>query len=117
MFYKEGTRPQQVFPFCERESADSGHSDGQCGDIHASHEFMNVTCAYCSYQYFKEVFGENDIHVPVHWGVHPVFSRDGKGTLTHWEAKCGTVVDLEGTPVLASRSFDEITCLGCKEKI
>lgn len=96
LLYKEGSRPSQKFPWCEKENADLENSDGQCGSQLATRELARTTCAYCHYSFIKDLYITPELRNrvqpnPVHWSVHPVFSRDGKVHLLHWEAFCGQI--------------------------
>ena len=116
LIYKPGTRPSQVFPYCSIDIYTEGKSDGQCGNIHAASNLGNVSCAYCQWEFTKELqhITQNTLQwvLPVHYSIHPVFSRDGKGTLLHWEARCG-VVNIYPEICLATRDKSEVTCEGC----
>lgn len=115
LFYKEGSRPSQVFPFCERDNADTGSSDGQTSPHLTTEQLGRVTCPYCQWEHHKENGGRN-IQLPVHWSVHPIFSRDGTTRLVHWEAACGEVNIFPGL-IFASRIPDEVDCSECLENL
>jgi len=115
--FAEGTRPSQVYPWCEKDHASAGSSNGQCGNVHVTEEIERVTCAYCRWEIIKAVVAKDPegcrVVVPIHAGVHPVFCRDGSGDFSHWEARCGPVVH----PVVATREAAEITCPECRGSV
>lgn len=117
LFYREGSRQSQVFPYCERMNADAGSSNGQTSP-HLTTEYLGqVSCPYCHWEKLKDIYRltpglpESTLGA-VHYGVHPVFSRDASGRLLHWEARCG-IVSLYPELCLATRDREEISCLFC----
>lgn len=119
LIYREGSRPSQVFPYCEKEQCHKGGSDGQCGDSLATYDLEEVSCPYCQLAKIREL-NERVPGIrwalPIHYSVHPVFSRDGKATLTHWEAMCGEV-KIYPEVCLATRNKSEITCEQCLNQL
>ena len=118
LFYKEGSRPSQIYPYCERTNADSGSSNGQTGSRLVSAQLGDVSCPYCHWEKLKEIYATTPglpemPPMPVHWGIHPVFSRDGQGRLLRWEAMCGEV-KIYPELCLGTRNDTEITCPGCQ---
>ena len=117
LFYKEGSRPSQVYPWCERANADSGSSNGQTGSALVSEFIQNATCPYCHWEKFKEIcliapkLSEDQLP-SIHFGVHPVFSIDGQSRLLRWEARCGEV-KIFPELCLATRNLKEVTCVPC----
>lgn len=117
LVYREGSRPSQCFPWCEKENADAGLSDGQTATSLASTDIGDVTCSYCHHAFLRQVYADNpelprSPSLPVHWSVAPRFSRDGRASLLHWEARCGQV-ETKTTVCLSTRNPEEITCPGC----
>ena len=121
LFYKEGSRPSQVYPYCEKDNADARSSNGQTGSKLVSEFMQNVTCPYCHWEKFKEIcliaprLLEDQL-TPIHFGVHPIFSRDGQSRLLHWEARCGEV-KIYPELCLGTRNRTEVTCLGCLDNL
>lgn len=121
LFYKPGSRPGQIYPQCEKTNADQDHSNGQTGCDLVSHLLREVTCAYCHFTQLQEIYDQNPQlpapqPLPVHWSVHPVFSRDGSTQLLHWAAACGEV-NIYPDLCLATRQPEEVTCTNCKPQV
>ena len=117
LFYKEGSRLSQSYPYCEEINANLGLSNGQMGSHLVSKLLGEVSCPYCHWEKLKEVYAVPLKHLkaqpmPVHWSIHPVFSRDGETRLICWEAKCGEV-KIYPELCLGTRNPNEVTCLGC----
>ena len=119
LFYAEGSRPGQAFPWCEKENANQGKSDGQCGSCLVTKSIAEATCPYCHHTFLKEMYRTTP-GLPkeplrlVHWGVHPIFSRDGAARLLFWEAACGEI-DIHSKTCFATRNKSEITCPSCHD--
>ena len=76
-----------------------------------------VSCPYCHWGKLKEIYLivpnlPAAQPMPVHFGVHPVFSIDGQSRLLRWEARCGEV-KIFPELCLATRILKEVTCFQC----
>lgn len=124
LFYKEGTRPSMAYPFCERENADVGASNGQCGSHLVDVNLFTVTCPYCHWEKLKDIHATTPELLSdfltsgcfIHWGIHPVFSVDGRIRFLRWDAACGEV-KVHPEVCLATRHQNEVTCEGCLDTL
>ncbi len=123
LFYKEGSRPGMIYPYCEKENADIGASDGQCGSNIVTRKLREVSCPYCQWEKLKEVYVTfpksprvPPQSLPIHWSIHPVFSTDGCIRLLRWDAICGEV-KISPEYCLGTRKSEEVTCLGCRKSL
>ncbi len=122
LFYIEGSRVGTVYPYCEKSNADQGISDGQCGLRLVSPEVKDISCPYCHWEKLNEIYTTvpglpgMSLMLPIHYGIYPFFSRDGRVKLLQWRARCG-IVKIYPELCLATRNPSEVSCRECSSTL